>query len=171
MGKRCLVLVAAGVLALTGACGDDDGGDDENPEAAVEDMFGDDDEELALGDPCELVTADDVGEVVGFDVTSELTNVDDDLPGATCMYTGDGGEGTVQLNVTPDGADLFDASAESDLAEPGPVGLGDASYLVEAGELGVRVGDHYIQVVVRGTGLTLEDQGVEIAELAVASLG
>lgn len=163
MGKRWTVVLVVGALAVLGACGDsdDDGG---TPEAAA------DSDELTLGDPCDLVPDDEVGDILGFDVTGELMNVGDGLPGATCMYAGAGGEGTAQLNVTPDGAGAFDMSVGSDLAEPGPDGLGDASYLVEAGEIGVRVGDHYIQVVVRGTGLTLEGHGAQIAERAVAAI-
>lgn len=162
MGARWVAGVLVAVMAALGAaCG----GDDDGADAAAEERASGSSGELALGDPCEFVTADEVAAVIGFDVTTALINVDDDLPGATCTYTGAEGQGTINLNVTPDGESFFDASAGA--AEEGPSGLGDRSYIVEGGEIGVLVDGHFLQVSVFVSSLTLEGEGVEIAELAV----
>lgn len=165
---RWVLAVVIGAMALS-ACGDDDGGEAGADEGTSEAASGDDTGELSLGDPCELVTADDVAAVAGFAVTAELVNVDDGLPGATCTYTGDGGEGLINLSITPEGADAFATSASSDLAVGGP-DLGDDSYVVEGGEIGVLVGDAWLTVNVFVGELSLEVEGAEIAELAAAAL-
>lgn len=174
---RAVVAVAAvsGVLA---GCGSDETEDDAADAAVVEsgdgseqDSGGESDE-LALGDPCELVPDTTVAEIVGDDVTGELGNVDDGLPGATCTYTIAAG-GTISLSITPDGAAFFsanrsqaDAATLTDIAD-----LGDEAYVFQDTEVNAIAGDAMIQLQVFTLATTAESGGVEIVQAAIDAIG
>lgn len=185
--RRSLVLSPLLVLVLVlAACGGDDGGsadagDDVDAAADGADGAasagggGDDasvgDDETALGDPCELVTAADVESVLGAPSQASLAGVGDGLPGAFCQHVGD--FGFVAIGVTPGGASFYDANkgqvAAADLTElDGP---GDESFRFQDVEVQTKAGDHLVIVQVSGPELSAATDGVALAELMVTAIG
>lgn len=175
----CGVVTAAVALSVVAACGSDDDTAGADPEAlpgvatdaptAAESAA---DDELALGDPCELVPADVVAGVVGGEVTAELVNVGDGLPGATCAYTLAAG-GTVSLSITPNGAGFFDTYKSQAEATGGvePVdGLGDDGFVFQDVEVAARAGEAMVQLQVLTSATTAATGGVEVARAAVAAI-
>src|SRR5690606_29371940 len=132
--RRRLTAVLVALAAVGAACGGDDDASPPTGTAGAADAESTDPgaaDELALGDPCELVPAAAVAEVVGADVTAELVNVGDGLPGATCAYTVESG-GMLSLSLNPDGVGFYDAYREQALAGGGVddvPGLGDDGYV------------------------------------------
>lgn len=170
--------VTLGLVAGASACG----GDDDSGDAAVApppvatdsgpadlDVGGND--ELALGDPCELVPADVVSGIVGADATASLTNVGDGLPGATCAYTVEGG--TISLSITPGGADFFDSYRAQAEAGGGiePVdGLGDEGFVFQGVEVVSRASGAMIQLQMFTSASTAATGGVDIVKAAVEAI-
>lgn len=183
MRTRWMATVAVTAAAMGGVlagCGSDDAGDDDAAGAgAAAEESGESDagsdgesDELALGDPCELVPDTMVAEIVGGEATGELVNVDDGLPGATCTYTIAAG-GTISLSITPDGEAFF--SAYRDQAESEGVSdvgdLGDEAFIFQDVEVDALAADALIQLQVFTSATTAETGGVEIVQAAIDAIG
>lgn len=180
-GRGLLAVIA--MLAAAGCGGDDDAGGD-TPDVAsdvvTEEAAGEataasgggEMDELALGDPCELVPAASVAPVVGGDVTAETLNVGDGLPGATCAYTVAAG-GTISLSITPDGAGFFDSykdQAESAGGVEQVPDVGDEAFVFQDAEVVARTGAAMIQLQSFTSATTAATGGVEIVRLAVEAV-
>jgi hypothetical protein len=178
--KASIRWVAVALVALGGVlagCGDDDSGGDPLTSAGSGGVTAPDDasaggsDELALGDPCVLVPPSAVAGIVGGEVTGELVNVDDGLPGATCAYTVASG-GSVSLSITPDGAGFY--SGYRDQADDGGIedvdGLGDEGFVFQDVEVVARSGDAMIQLQVFTSSTTADTGGVEVVRLAIDAI-
>lgn len=178
----CGLLAVIALLAAAGCGGDDGGGGtpDEASDVATEEAAGEttaasgggEMDELALGDPCQLVPAESVAPVVGGEVTAETLNVGDGLPGATCAYTVAAG-GTISLSITPDGAGFFDSykdQAESAGGVEQVPDVGDEAFVFQDTEVVARTGAAMIQLQSFTSATTAATGGVEIVRLAVEAV-
>lgn len=175
------VVAAAASGTVLAGCGSDDsdsGNDAADAAPTAEDSSeesGDDatgtSDELALGDPCELVPDTRVAEIVGDDATGELVNVGDGLPGATCTYT-IASSGTISLSITPDGEAFFgtyrDQAASEGVADLGD--LGDEAFIFEGVEVDALAGGALIQLQVFTSATTADTGGVEIVQAAIDAI-